>query len=799
MNEKTLSTLEFPKIRSALAEFTSFSVSKELSQQIRPTRDIALACLWQQQTREARLLLSTNLDLNMDGVQDIRPSVDLARHGSVLMPEELLVIKATLIAGRNVLRVFDKFEHQYPSLVEIITGLETPAGIVDTITRCISERGEVMDNASERLAQIRREMKQSHEKLLGKLERILNDSRYAPMLQENIITQREGRYVIPLRSEFKGQLKSIVHDQSSSGATLFVEPLPVVELNNQYKEMQLAERDEERRILAEISEQIGCQAESILHLVETLARLDVVLAKAKYADKLSASEPVLKLIEPHKDKNHPGSVIKLFRARHPLLDPKCVIPIDLDLDEDTFSLIITGPNTGGKTVTLKTLGLLSVMAQSGLHIPALSGSEISVFDYIFADIGDEQSIEQSLSTFSGHITNIIQILKKSDQKSLVLLDELGAGTDPQEGAALAMAIVQDLLDRKITCMVATHYPELKNYAHSTPGVLNASLEFDIQTLKPTYHLSLGLPGRSNALAIAEKLGLPTAIINQARTTIHPDELRTEDLLDEIYQQRRLAGEARARAEQSLQESARMEKELANKLEKIEDERIKLMDQARAEVNEEITNLRAEMDDVRRALNRARQPLEAVRTAQEALEMVEEKVDRPIERLSNTTSSHQSPFRIGMKIQVISLGMDGVITGLSENEADIQIGRLRLRSRYSDLRKPGETVEPKMDPVKTRQTRIETSSIKADVSHSPGMELDIRGQRAEDALDQLDRYLDSAYSNGLPFVRIIHGKGTGRLRQVIREALRDSSHVKRFESGMDNEGGDGVTVAHLALD
>jgi DNA mismatch repair protein MutS2 len=460
---------------------------------------------------------------------------------------------------------------------------------------------------------------------------------------------------------------------------------------------------------------------------------------------------------------------------------------------------VTGPNTGGKTVTLKTLGLLAIMAQCGLHIPVLSGSEISVFDFIFADIGDEQSIEQSLSTFSGHITNIIQILKKADRKSLVLLDELGAGTDPQEGAALAMAIVNDLLERQVTCMVATHYPELKTFAHNTRGVMNASLEFDLQTLKPTYHLSLGLPGRSNALAIAERLGLPAVIIARARSAIHPDELRAEDLLDEIYQQRRLAREAREHAEESRKQVLQKERQLSTRLEQIEDERMQLLTKTQADLNDEIASLRGELDEVRRALGRARQPLDTIRDAQDALDEIEDRHDRPVERQKPETNIPQIPWRIGAKVQILSLGMEGVISGLSENEAEVQIGRLRLRSRFSDLRQAGSQPSAEPVPVHAHKTPAEPAKPVVASKPSPGMELDIRGQRAEDALDILDRYLDSAYTSSLPFVRIIHGKGTGRLRQVIREALQSSPHVKHFESGMENEGGDGVTVAHLALD
>ena len=745
--------------------------------------------------------LATSLDFGMGGIEDIRPLARMALHGSVLTGEEFVHIKTTLISAREVLRSMQKSEEEYPQLQAVIALTEVPTGIVDLISRCISERGEVLDSASERLAQVRRDLKISHDRLLGKLERILNDPHHSPMLQESIITQRDGRYVIPLRSEFKGQIKSIVHDQSSSGATLFVEPLVVVELNNQLKEYQLAERDEERRILSEITTQVGFHAEVIAKLIEDLAKLDVILAKARYADSIQASEPILKAFPTNKESNHPGSVIRLFRARHPLLDPKKVVPIDLDLGTDTYALIITGPNTGGKTVTLKTLGLLAVMAQAGLHIPALSGSEISIFDFIFADIGDEQSIEQSLSTFSGHITNIIQILKKADRRSLVLLDELGAGTDPQEGAALAMAIVNNLLQRNITCMVATHYPELKSFAHSTPGVMNASLEFDLATLKPTYHLSMGLPGRSNALAIAEKLGLPMEIISNARKDIHPDELKAEDLLDEIYQQRTLAREAREDAQLSQEKASKLERELTIRLERVEDERIKMVETTRQGMEAELNALHRELDDVRRALNRAKQPLDAIRSAEEKLEKAEDKVDLPVVRQQLKAGSDESNLKIGMKVIVTSIGMGGVVTGLTESDAEVQIGRLRLRARFADLSRPGAVVEeqntPRTKVAKTAAAPAPTTT--PEVKSSPGMELDIRGQRAENALDLLDRYLDSAYSTGLPFVRIIHGKGTGRLRQVIREALQASPHVKRFASGMDNEGGDGVTVAHLDLD
>jgi len=793
-----LQLLEFPKIRAALASLTSFSASRELASKTRPTRDFEVAMAWQKQTSEARHLLATHADFSLGGLSDIRESAKLAALGGVLLPEDILRIKNTLIIIRDVLRHFDRLQESCPSLVAILQGFDVPAGLIDSISRCMNDRGEVPDNASDTLGTIRRDVKICHERLLSKLERLINDSHHSPMLQEPIITQRDGRYVVTLRSEFKGQLKAIVHDQSSSGATLFVEPLAVVELNNQYREIQLAERNEVRRILAELSLVIGEYAERLHELIELFAELDVILARARYADQISAVEPILVPIQPRKDQGHPGSTIQLYRARHPLLDPDKVVPIDLDLDAKTFALIITGPNTGGKTVTLKTVGLLAVMAQSGLHIPALSGSRLSIFDHVFADIGDEQSIEQSLSTFSGHITNIIQILKKSDGKSLVLLDELGAGTDPQEGAALAMAIVKHLLERKITCLVATHYPELKSFAHITAGVINASLEFDLQTLKPTYHLSLGLPGRSNALAIAERLGLPDPIIQQARTAIHPDELRAEDLLDEIYQQRKLARDARAEAEKSAKEASTLEKDLRTRLDQIEKERDQVIRSAHEGIDEEVVVLRRELDDIRRELARSHQPLDVVRDAQTRLALVEEKASKSAGTATEPLASDWQ-VKVGRKVMVAGLHMEGIVTGLSGEEAEVQVGRLRMRARLSDLRRAGkDEIAPPLAPI-MKPVKKDGEKGKPEPAKLVGLELDVRGERAEDALDRLDRYLSDAFSSGLPFVRIIHGKGTGRLRQVIREALKQSSLISRFNSGMDNEGGEGVTVAHIKLD
>jgi DNA mismatch repair protein MutS2 len=505
MDEKTLKTLEFPKVIDRLAGYAAFSASADLARALVPAASLEEARERQLRTSEARKLLSMKADVSVGGAHDIRKLAGMAAKGGVLTESDLLSVSGTLVSARSLYRNFEKQARDFPHLDEIVSLLPPPPGIIEAISRCISDRGEVLDSASPKLASIRADIKVSHGRLMNKLEHLISDSRSQPMLQEAIITQRNGRYVVPLRAEFKSKLKSIVHDQSASGATLFVEPLVVVELNNRWHEMQLLERDEVRRILADLSGKVGLESAAICGIVEALARFDFTLACAKYADDLRAAEPVLKPVRPPAKEHHPGTTLKLFQARHPLLDPATVVPIDVDLDAHTFAVIITGPNTGGKTVTLKTVGLMVVMAQCGLHIPATSGSELSFFDDVFADIGDEQSIEQSLSTFSGHITNIVRILDKARSKTLVLLDELGAGTDPQEGSALARAIMLYLVERRIPCFIATHYPELKSLAHATPGVTNASMEFNLKTLRPTIHLTLGIPGRSNALSIAKRL------------------------------------------------------------------------------------------------------------------------------------------------------------------------------------------------------------------------------------------------------------------------------------------------------
>ena len=813
-DEKTLRTLEYHKILEHLAQYTAFNASREKSLALRPTSDLDEARRRQAITSEARLLLDTR-DFSIGGAKDVRAKVDTTRHGVILDPNDLLAIKYTIIASRNLARSFEQQRDFFPLLNEIASQLPQPVGLVDAISRAISEHGDIMDTASVKLAAIRSELRVTHDRILSRLQRMVNDPKITPLLQESLITLRDGRYVIPLRADFKGRIKAVVHDQSASGATLFVEPLPVLELNNQNRELQLEERNEERRILTNLSELVAEHADEIQHAVDIIAELDLALAAAKLAIDLKAAEPILSAPRSPKELDgkgsvHPGSVIRLWQARHPLLNPETVVPIDVELDPQTYILVITGPNTGGKTVSLKTIGLLVLMAQSGLHIPAQSGSELSIFKDIFADIGDEQSIEQSLSTFSGHITNIVRILKKANRKSLVILDELGAGTDPQEGAALARALLTHLINHSITTLVTTHHPELKAFAHAMPGVTNACVEFSLETLKPTYHLTIGLPGRSNALAIAQRLGLPDEIIDTARAEINPEDLQAEDFLDEIHRERERARTTREATEQTYQEAIKLRAELAERLTKITEERQAILGEARNEAEEEFVEFQEEIRRLRRALVLAHQPLDTLKPIEEHVAELQESLEEPVEQLDanlpdNISFAEHGPIQPGYKVYMRSLGTQGIVTTLGEDKAEVQIGMMRVRTQLADLEiisspkaeTTGDTtlnkeIESNL-PKKAVKSRTVGSSLK---TQSPGIELDLRGLRVDEALDALDQYLDTAYLSGLPFVRIIHGKGTGRLREAIRQALDHHPNVKSRESGFDNEGGEGVTVAKL---
>jgi len=791
MDEKSINTLELPTVLAVLSKYAGFSASKSLALSLRPAFSPEAARTRLEETSEAVELLEVTPDLTIGGAHDVRSEADAAARGATLEPTQMLDIKATLLAAKRFSKLFEDNDDHFPLLSGIAESLSLHPELVEAITNTFDDRGEVLDSASTHLAKVRRELRVSREKLMHKLQKMVGDPKIIPMLQEPIITQRDGRYVIPLRSEFKGKVKSIIQDQSASGATLFVEPLQVVEHNNQIRELELAERDEIKRILRALSENIGLCAESLLTTVEGLAEIDLALAKARYAQEMDALQPVLH--SPKAGSTDTVTKMRLFQARHPLLNPKEAVPIDLVLDEGTCALVITGPNTGGKTVSLKTAGLLSLMAACGLHLPVSYGSEVSFFDAVYADIGDEQSIEQSLSTFSSHISNIIRILGRAERTSLVLLDELGAGTDPQEGSALGQALLGEFLRRGVMTIVATHISALKAYAHLTPGVRNASVEFDLDSLRPTYRLLIGLPGRSNALAIAQRLGMDASIIEEARSLVSEDDLETDSLLDDIYQQRDQVRLTKEETDQAQTRVREREDELNRRLQEIDRERHDVLLRTREEADKDLEDIKEELQRLRRKLSLAGQSLEAVDSVEREIETLED--ERRDTTLPERTVqiSPASLVALGDRVYINSIDNYGVVTRLSDNQVEVQVGRLRVRAKLDELGVDSETDE------KPLGLKDETTKSKAPTLHeSPPLELDLRGMAADEAIDMLDRRLDAAYLVGMPFVRIVHGKGTGKLRTAIREALRDNAYIASFEPGKRGEGGDGVTVARIKI-
>ena len=789
MLEKHLQTLEFPKVLSRLADYTSFSAGAELARSLTPTTRLEAARARLRTTSEARTLLDAKPDASLGGAHDIRPLAAAAERGAVLLPTDLLDVRDTLIAGRSLHRTLSRLDTQFPLLAGHARRIPPCPEIIDEINRCLDERGTVQDSASAELARIRREERFANERIHEKLQRIIRSPQTVPFLQEAIITQREGRYVIPLKADFRGRIRGVVHDMSASGATIFIEPLSVVELNNAWRQLQLEEEQEIQRILAGLSALIADTRAEIEQTVEELAELDLAFAKAKYAEALEAAAPELVPFPASREVSHPGSTIRLLGARHPLLDPTQVVPIDVDPDDRTHILIITGPNTGGKTVSLKTVGLLTAMAQAGLHIPVEPGSALSPFEAIYADIGDEQSIEQSLSTFSAHLTNILSFLDKADRRSLVLLDELGAGTDPAEGSALARALLDQLRQLPTTAFVATHYPQLKIYAQLTPGVSNASVEFDPQTLSPTYKLSIGLPGRSNAFAIAQRLGLPKDIVKAAQRMVSPEDMRTEDMLADIHRLRIQAAQARDAADQARAEADRVTRQLRERLENIDQERQEILDQAREEATAELDSLRAEIRALRHRLQAAAAPLQAIAAIEEAAASAERDLPK------RDTAEQQAlpdlsgrPIRVGDTVRVRPLNATGVVLEISGEQAEVQVGRARTRVSPAALELRAPATPERLAEV--------TSNIHVSEVRSPGPRLDLRGCVVDEALPRLDRHLDSASRAGLPFVHIIHGKGTGALRRAVREYLADHPLVSSYKGGGPQEGGEGVTLAKL---
>ncbi|MFP4394357.1 MAG: endonuclease MutS2 [Anaerolineales bacterium] len=810
-------TLEYPVILKRLAEHTEFSGGEDLALALEPVSIIEEARERLALTGEARDLLEVRATFTVGGVRDIRPLAEQAEHGVTLQPTDLLRVRDTLRAGARVRRILTGAETRCPGLADIAWRIQTPTDVAEHIERVLDDRAQVRDNASAELSRIRRELDQSQERIQNKLQRMLGSSRIAPYLQEALITRREGRFVLPVRSDSKGRVEGIVHDRSGSGVTLFVEPLDVVELNNALRELRLAEEEEIFRLLAELTAHVAHEAEAIRAAVAALSEVDLVFAKARYAEDLEATAPELhpvpkKAPESEKLNNegdlyHPGTVVRLHGARHPLLRPEEVVKVDLVLDEATHVLVITGPNTGGKTVSLKTVGLLTLMAQAGMHLPVESGSALSCFEAVYADIGDEQSIEQSLSTFSSHMTNILSFMNRADHRALVLLDELGAGTDPTEGAALARSMLEAFRERRCTAFVATHYSELKLYAHHTPGVANASMAFDVETLAPTYKLSIGVPGRSNAFAIARRLGMPQEVIKRAQGMLSGEELRAEDMLDDLHQLRIQEARARDAAWRDQREARDLASELRERLRNIEKERREVLRQAEETAEAELAELRSEIATLRRKLRTfaAQQAMPELDEVAQEVQAAKTKMPKPTsltadlpappaprETETPEAEAQADPIREGEispgdRVRLPSLGMEGIVTDIEDEEAEIQAGAIRTRVDLEDL----ELLERKAE-VKSQTGEVNVPERAA----SPGIQLDLRGQVVEEALQSLERYLEQAVMAQLPWVRVVHGKGTGALRRAVRDYLQDHPAVVEYKDAPQREGGFGATVVDL---
>ena len=795
MNEKAIQVLELPKILERLAGHCTFSAGMELARELRPSVDFQEAEVWQKETAEARLMFANQFNASLGGARDVRAPAMSATRGIMIEASVLMDIRNTLRRALTLKRTLGRMKGQYPLLSDIANEAEECAALQEAIARVLDENANIKDSASPQLATIRRDLKVAFDRLQTKLQRIISSGANQSLLQEALITMRNGRYVVPLKADHKGKIPGIVHDSSASGATLFIEPLDTVELNNRWRELQLDEEKEIRRILLALTEQVAEESERIVRTVEVLANLDLIFAKARYADAMNAVEPALQGFKPRpQNPAHPGSTIYLQGARHPLLSGN-VVPIDVEFDENTWVLVVTGPNTGGKTVSLKTVGLLTLMAQCGLHLPA-EKARVTVFEGVYADIGDEQSIEQSLSTFSSHMTNTIHILRECNERSLVLLDELGAGTDPTEGSALARAILTYLNDRKVTTMVTTHHPELKVYSVETPGVRNASVEFDLETLAPTYRLIIGLPGRSNALAIAKRLGLSDDIIEEARGMVATEDLIADDLLDEIHRTREDIRRQQAEITELRRQIEAERAEVRTQLSTVEDERRNIIAAARRSMQQEMDDFRKEVRRLRSDMRDASLPLEKLREVQQGAESLDKALNQPVANAVNLPQEETTWVpRLGDTVWLESLKTEGNVIEIDRDEVMVQIGSLKVRARITDLKKPTR-VERKTLKKKYASSYTPSAEVSIPKGQSPGLELDLRGARVEEALAKLDNYIDAAYLSGIPFGRIIHGKGTGALRKAVQERVGEHPLISKVVPAPPKEGGEGVTIIYM---
>ena len=791
MNQKALKALEYYKIREQLTEKASSSMGKELCRQLEPCDHIEIIRSMQTQTKDALSRLFKKGSISFGGVRDVRGSLKRLEIGSALNISEILNI-CGLLENTNRVKVYsrsDRSDTIPDSLDGMFQLLQPLTPLSAEIRRCILSEDEISDDASSTLRQIRRNIKIVNDRIHSQLAGIVNGSA-RNYLQDSVITMRNGRYCIPVKAEYKGQVAGMIHDQSSTGSTIFIEPMAIVKLNNDIRELELQEQKEIEVILAGLSEQIALEGEAIRTNLELLVQLDFIFARAALAMEMNASEPIF---------NTEGRV-NLRKARHPLIDRKKAVPIDIRLGDDFDLLVITGPNTGGKTVSLKTVGLLTLMGQSGLHIPALDRSELAVFKEVYADIGDEQSIEQSLSTFSSHMTNVVSFLKEADQDSLVLFDELGAGTDPTEGAALAIAILSTLHEQGVRTMATTHYSELKVYALSTPGVENGCCEFDVETLRPTYRLLIGVPGKSNAFAISSKLGLPDFIIEKAKNEISDKEESFEDILTSLEQNRVTMENERQQIEQYKQEIETLKEQLEQKQEKIDAQRDRILREANEEAHKVLREAKDFADQSIKMFHKFQKhhvDLSAVEKERAALRERMNKAEKHMTAKTEVKKPQKQlsakDLSLGESVRVLSMNLRGTVSSKPDSKGFlfVQMGIIRSKVHISDL----ELIqEPEAKAISMQRTGA--GKIRMSKSSSVSMEIKLLGMTVDEAIAQLDKYLDDAYIAHLKSVRVVHGKGTGALRKGVHQFLRRQKHVESFRLAEFGEGDAGVTIVEF---
>ncbi|MBO1514281.1 endonuclease MutS2 [Metabacillus bambusae] len=785
MQQKVFHVLEFEKVKVQLVKHASSSLGKEKAKALIPSSHYEEVITAQEQTDEASKVLRLKGNAPLGGLVDVRATVKRAKIGGLLSASELIEVAGTLYAGRNMKRFIEKMVeedielHHLPQLAEKIVLL---IDLEKSISQCIDDNGYVLDSASDTLKGIRQQLRTTEARVRDKLESMIRSSSATKMLSDAIITIRNDRFVLPVKQEYRGSYGGIVHDQSSSGATLFIEPQVIVDMNNILQQAKVKEKVEIERILRLLSEEVAENSQDILQNVYCLAEMDFMFTKARYAKQIKGIKPAV---------NNKG-VVRMFKARHPLLPEDEVVPNDIELGTDFTTIVITGPNTGGKTVALKTLGLCTLMAQAGLQIPVLDGSEIAVFDAVYADIGDEQSIEQSLSTFSSHMVNIVDILDKVDEKSLVLFDELGAGTDPQEGAALAISILDEVYNRGARVVATTHYPELKAYGYNRTGVINASVEFDITTLSPTYKLLIGVPGRSNAFEISKRLGLQEHVINMARAQMSDERNEVDTMIASLETSKKSAEHELIEAEKIRKEAEQLHKELQQQIIEFNQERDALYEKAERKAEEKVEEARQEAEKIIHELRKLRKDHNAQVKEHELIDARKRLEDvipafEKSKKVEKREPAKQS-FLPGDEVKVISFDQKGhLIEKVSDNEWQVQMGIMKMKVKEKDLqyiKRPKQEVhERPLATVKGKDYHV-------------SLELDLRGERFENALLRVEKYLDDAVLAGYPRVSIIHGKGTGALRTGVKELLKSHRSVKNTRFGEAGEGGSGVTIVEL---